>query len=135
MLQRIRDRITGWVAGAIIALIAVVFIFWGIDFQNALGSYAAQVNGEKIPLVTVQRAWQDRLSQLQQNVRGQLPDELIASQQAALLEEFIRTELLTQRAENLGYRTSDQMLVETIRSFPELQVDGQFSRDRYAALL
>jgi len=135
MLQRIRDRITGWVAGAIIALIAIVFIFWGIDFQAALGSYAARVNGEKIPLATVQRAWQDRLSQLQQSIRGQLPDAVIASQQAALLDEYVRNALLTQRADDLGYRTSDAMLIETLRSFPELQVDGQFSRDRYAALL
>ncbi|MGI9246439.1 MAG: peptidyl-prolyl cis-trans isomerase, partial [Steroidobacteraceae bacterium] len=80
-------------------------------------------------------AWQDRQSQLQQQLRDQLPPELVKAEQQKLLDEFINRELVVQRARESGYRVSDRQLAETLQSFPALQVDGKFSRDRYAALL
>jgi peptidyl-prolyl cis-trans isomerase D len=135
MLQRIRDHVSGWGAAVVLGLIAVVFVFWGIDFKNAATSYGVRVNGEKIPLQQLQRSWQERLSQLQQASHGALPDEVVKAQQQALVDDLVRQKLLTQRADDLGYRASNALLAETIQQFPELQVDGKFSRDRYAALL
>ena len=31
MLQKIHDKITGWIAAIVIGLIGVPFIFWGIN--------------------------------------------------------------------------------------------------------
>ena len=31
MLQLIRDKLTGWVAGIMFAIIALAFTFWGVD--------------------------------------------------------------------------------------------------------
>ncbi len=135
MLQIIRDKISGWFAAVFLGAVALVFIFWGIDFQAGAIADAARVNGERISADVMLRAWQDRQSQLQQMMRTELPDELVKSQQAALLDERIRTVLLTQRARELGYRVGDDYVAETILGFEELKVDGQFSRDRYAAIL
>jgi peptidyl-prolyl cis-trans isomerase D len=135
MLQQIRDRISGWIATIFLGAIAVVFVFWGIDFQAATTSAAARVNGESVPLERVRRAWQERQSELQRQLRDELPTELVQSEQEAILDEFVRRELLRQRTDELGYTIGDQKLVDTLRSIPALQVDGQFSRDRYAALL
>ncbi len=135
MLQAIREKLLGRFAVLFLGAIAVVFIFWGIDFRNAAVVYAAKVNGERVPVETVRRAWQDQLSRLQQMTRGELPEELMKAQQQALLNEFVRVTLLRQHAEDLGYRTSDALVAETIMSLPDLQVDGKFSRDRYAAAL
>jgi peptidyl-prolyl cis-trans isomerase D len=136
MLQTIRDKISGWVATSFLAAIAIVFIFWGMGSrQTSASSSAAKVNGETIPMETVRKAWQERQSRLQQMMRAELPPEFVKSQQQALLDEMIRTRLLTKRAEDLGYRVSDQMVADTIINAEELQVDGKFSRDRYAALL
>jgi peptidyl-prolyl cis-trans isomerase D len=135
MLQKIRDRISGWIATIFLGAIAVVFVFWGIRFEGATRSAAARVNGEGIPLERVRSAWQQRQSQLQQQLRGELPPELVQSEQQALLDDFVRRELLRQRSDELGYKISDQKLVDTLSSIPALQVDGKFSRDRYAALL
>src|SRR5262245_9957688 len=135
MLQKIRDRVSGWIATIFLGAIAVVFIFWGIRFQGATTTAAARVNGESIPLEKVRRAWQQRQSQLQQQLRDELPAELVQSEQQAMLDDFVRRELLRQRTEDLGYRVGDQKLVDTLGSIPGLQVDGKFSRDRYAALL
>ena len=135
MLQQIRDKITGWFATVFLGAIAIVFIFWGIQFESSVNVAAAQVNGEKIPVEAVRRAWQNRQAELQQVLRDELPAELVQAEQQKLLEDFIRRELLVQRATDLGYRVSDRDLVEELATIPALQVDGQFSRDRYAALL
>ena len=49
MLQTIRDRFTGGIAIAMLALIAVPFAFFGITDYNFLGSgYAAKVGDVEI---------------------------------------------------------------------------------------
>jgi peptidyl-prolyl cis-trans isomerase D len=135
MLQRIRDKTSGWFAIVFLGAIAIVFIFWGIQFESSVTSAAASVNGKDIPAATVQQAWQDRQSELQQQMRDELPPELVKSEQARLVDEYITRELLVQRAHDSGYRVSDRELAETLTQIPALQVDGVFSRDRYAALL
>lgn len=135
MLQKIRDKVSGWIASLFLGAIAVVFVFWGINFDNAASTYAAKVNGEKISVDAVTRAWQQRQSQLQQMMRGELPEAMVKAQQKSIMDEFVRRSLLNQRAAELGYRVSDAALAQQIVSFPELQVDGKFSRDRYASLL
>jgi peptidyl-prolyl cis-trans isomerase D len=135
MLQTIRDKITGWVAGVIIGLIAVVFVFWGVDFQTGAGSFAAKVDGEGIPAETVRQAWQQRQSQLQQMLRDELPPEMAKAQQTALLDQYIQQTLLTQRANEFGYLVSDEALAKRVMEIPQFQVDGKFSTDRYNGLL
>jgi peptidyl-prolyl cis-trans isomerase D len=135
MLQQIRDKISGWFAWVFLGAIAVVFIFWGIRFESGPTAAAAKVNGESIPVEQVRRAWQQRLTQLQQATRNELPAELVKTEQAKLLNEFIDREVLIQHVDAMGYRVSDMDIAREIQSLPELQVDGKFSRDRYAALL
>jgi peptidyl-prolyl cis-trans isomerase D len=135
MLQQIRDKITGWFAWVFLGAIAVVFIFWGIQFESTVTTAAAKVNGQEVSAEAVRRAWQDRQTELQQLTRDEIPPEIVRSEQARLVDQFIDRELLVQRAHESGYRVSDRELAETLRRIPALQVDGQFSRDRYAALL
>ncbi len=137
MLQTIRDKITGWFAYLFLGAIAVVFIFWGVEMRSASGTsnYAAKVNGNRISLETVNRAWQERLQRMQQSMRGDIPEMLKKAQQQALLDEHIRTQLLTQHAEDLGYRAGVQEMRDTLKNVPDLQVDGKFSIERYQALL
>ena len=135
MLQKIRDRVSGWFAAVFLGAIAVVFIFWGIQFESSVTNEAASVNGDEIPARLVQQAWQDRQSQLQQQIRDELPPELVRTEQRKLLDEFIDREVMVQRARESGYYVSDRELAQTLRQIPALQVDGQFSRDRYSALL
>ena len=135
MLQKIRERISGPFAVVFLGAIAVVFIFWGIRFESAATSAAATVNGTDIPQGVVRKAWQDRQTELQTQLRNELPPELVKNEQAKLVDEFITRELLVQRAHDSGYRVSDRELADSITRIPALQVDGKFSRDRYAALL
>src|SRR5262249_30878891 len=120
---------------ALLGSIAVVFVFWGIDFKNTQRTFAAQVDGERIPIETVQSAWQRRQSQLQQMLRGELPPDMVKSQQAMVLDQFVTERLLKQRAERFGYRVTDQELARAVMERPDFIVDGKFSKDRYNALL
>src|SRR5512141_1000582 len=135
MLQQIRDKISGWFATVFLGAIAVVFVFWGIRFENSVDKAAATVNGEKIPLAMVRKAWQERQTELQQQLRGEIPPAVAKREQDEMIDGFVSRELLTQRARDMGYVVSDQELAETLYAIPALQVDGKFSRDRYAALL
>src|SRR5688572_31932162 len=135
MLQTIRDKISGIVAIVFLGAIAVVFVFWGIDFQSGAQTYAAKVDGESIPLETVRRAWQQRQSQLQQMLRNELPPDMAKAQQTALLDQYIQQTLLTKRANDLGYKVSDEVLAKRVMEIEQFQVDGKFSADRYNALL
>src|SRR5687768_8864815 len=135
MLQTIRDKISGIVAISFLGVIAVVFIFWGVDFGTGVQTYAAKVDGESIPAETVRRAWQQRQSQLQQMLRDELPPDMVKSQQASILDQFVQQSLLTQRAETFGYRVSDEVLARRVMEYPQFQVDGKFSKDRYNGIL
>jgi peptidyl-prolyl cis-trans isomerase D len=135
MLQKIRERISGPFAILFLGAIAVVFIFWGVQFESATTSAAATVNGKDISQQAVRQAWQDRQAELQTQLRDELPPELVKSEQAKLVDDFITRELLLQRAHESGYRVSDRELAESITRIPALQVDGKFSRDRYTMLL
>jgi len=139
MLQTIRDKISGTVAILFLGAIALVFIFWGaegvIDFNTGQRTYAAKVDGESIPTETVRRAWQQRQSQLQQMLRDELPPDMVKTQQAALLNQFVQESLLKQRAQRFGYSVSDQELAQRVMEYPQFQVDGKFSKDRYNGLV
>ena len=135
MLQQIRDKITGWFAAVFLGAIAVVFVFWGIQFESSSNVAAAKVNGESISAEQVRRAWQQRQTELQQSMRDELPPALVKEEQTKLLNDTVRREVLVQHVNKMGYRVSDQAIVSQLEKIPALQVDGKFSRDRYAALL
>ncbi len=137
MLQTIRDKVSGWVAKLLLAALAIVFVFWGVELRSTATSQnvAAEVNGESVKLSSLQNAWQQRQAELQQAFQGELPEAFKKQQQEAVLQQLIRMQLLQDRADSQGFRISDADIAETIYSLDALKVDGQFSRDRYAAAL
>ena len=135
MLQSIREGVGRWVAGIILALIAVAFIFWGVDPTIMGTTFAAKVNGENISLVDFDRALQNQQSQYQELYRVELTDELQRALRLSVLEDLIQGEALAQRVASQGYRVSDARLAQAIRSLPEFQVGGGFSMDVYRSQL
>ncbi len=138
MLQKIHDKVSGWFAGFLLAALAIVFTFWGINFGFDTASYAAKVKAEgmpwwrpavKIGTGEVRRAWQNQIARFQQMYRGQLPEQLQASLKEQLLEEFVRSEVLTQHTTRLGYRVSDKQVLKSIEETPAFQIEGKYSKD------
>lgn len=136
MLQKIRDHLSGWVAAIPFALIALAFVFWGVDAPSLLGgNYAAKVNGEEIPMSEFRRAFQDQLNQYQQYYADEIPPVLEDSIRQNVINEFVRRELVDQRVTKAGYRIGDEELLEYVHGMQPFQVGGQFSPESYRARL
>jgi len=134
MLQRIRDRLTGGFAIAILALLALPFLFFGINYNFIGSSYAAKVNGEEIAMFEFDNAYRQQLAQYGE-FAGQLPENLRQMLKQNVLDGLIYDELVDQHVAESNYRITDEMVTEAIRSVPEFRVDGRFSKDAYYGFL
>jgi len=111
MLQRIRDRLTGGFAMAILAIIFVPFAFFGVTNYNFLSAgWAARVNDAEISLFQLENAYQNQLL-------------------------LIRDTLLELHAAEAGYRIDDGMVTEIIQRAPQFQEGGVFKKDLYYSWL
>jgi peptidyl-prolyl cis-trans isomerase D len=135
MLQKIRDKVTGWIAGVILALLAFVFAVWGIDIGFGQRNAAAVVNGDEIPIGPVRQAIQVQVSRMAQQLGADVPEVLEEQIRQDVIEDFVRQRLLLQRVREEGYRIGDEDLRREIREMPVFQVGGNFSIESYRALL
>ena len=135
MLQAISDGIGRWVAVAILGLLSVAFIFWGVDFTLSGTTFAAKVNGNEIPLLEFERDLQSQQAQYQELYRIEITDDLQLELRRSVLERLIRNEALLQQVESQGYRVSDERLLAAIRGRSDFHIGGEFSMDVYRASL
>jgi peptidyl-prolyl cis-trans isomerase D len=126
MLQTIHDKLKGWLAGVVLGAIALVFVFWGINWTLSAPNYAAKVNGVEIPSNDVREAYQRQLAQYERQQNGPIDDAQRASIKKRVLDDYVNGEALTTRADDLGYRVSDQQVLDEMSQYPQLQVDGKF---------
>jgi len=129
MLQKIRERFTGGFAIAILALIGIPFVFFGINYDFISSSFAAKVDGEKISTGYFEQRYRAELAS-----RPELASANPAQRQQlrrALLEQLIRDQLVSNYLNEQGYRVGDKQLAKLIHEESEFQVDGKFDRDTY----
>ncbi len=129
MLQNIRERIQGWFAGIIIALIALSFIFFGIESylksDNPNLATVAEVNGDKITAQQLQERYHRLLDQIPNaNALSEQSREQIQQQ---ALTQLINEVALIQIAREMGLEVSSEELSKAIISVPAFQIDGRFS--------
>ena len=137
MLEKIREGLKGWIAWVVIALIGVplALTFVGGDSTFAGGGTAASVNGEDIPVVEFQRVLQDRMVARQQETRSQLSPEVEEQLKRETLDGLVLNRAVIQFVRESGFRVSAQRVANHIRSLPNFQVGGQFSKPAYDAAL
>jgi peptidyl-prolyl cis-trans isomerase D len=106
MLQKIRDKLTGGFAMAILAIIFVPFAFFGLTNYNFLSAgWAAEY--------------------------GELPAEYLTSIKSSILERLIRDTLVELHVAESGYAIDDGMVMEMIQGAPQFQEDGVFKKELY----
>ncbi len=134
MLQNIREKFTGWIAIAILALIAVTFVFVGGASFTLIGdNYAAKVDGVEIGLGQFEAAYQD---QVQQNpTLVTMGADVRAQVRRQILEQLIQQRVIDNYLVEAGYQMSDEYVMEMIQRVPDFQVDGKFDMDTYLQLL
>ena len=137
MLQIIHDRLKGVFATVVLGALAVVFVFWGVEFVRVGGGGAGggiEVNGEKIDAEAVRREFQEELTRVQAaQATGEVPAGVREEIGRTVLERIVRRELVRRRADELGFRVSDASVMASLQQEPAFQVAGQFSKDAYYA--
>jgi peptidyl-prolyl cis-trans isomerase D len=135
MLQNLGDNLKRhrWLATIILGLLAVIFAAWGaygvVNVSFGPQDFGLKVNGERISTETLNRAWQEREGQYQQELKGvALPPAQVHAMQQQLLEEYVRETVLRQRAQASGYRASDAQVIAAYESEPAFQVEGKFNQ-------
>ena len=128
MLQAIHDNLKGVFAMIILGALAVVFIFWGVEFVSVGGLTSTKgisVNGEDINVAEVQQEFQDRITQFQASMPGvELPAELREQIRQDVVAGAVTAELIRQRTDALRFRATDRDVLELIQQIPAFQVDG-----------
>ena len=136
MLQQIRDRAQSWIAIAIVGLLIIGLstVAWDAYFSPDPDLPVATVNGEKISAQEFQRAYQQQRARLQNMLGGADISQFIPDEdefKRNVLKRLEEEELILQAAREAGYRVSDALLAQQIRSFETFQTDGQFDPALY----
>jgi peptidyl-prolyl cis-trans isomerase D len=135
MLQQIGDGLKGhkWLTYTVFGALALIFAAWGAygvaNLSFGSSNYAAKVNGHTIAYEDVRASWQREQNQWQQRFGGEIPASQRALLQDQLLEQAVRSALLTDRAKDLGYRVSQQQLTAAVRAETAFQLDGQYNAE------
>ncbi|HVC02312.1 MAG TPA: SurA N-terminal domain-containing protein [Steroidobacteraceae bacterium] len=135
MLQKIHDKLTGWVAYVILGGVAAVFVLWGINWTLGAPDYAAKVNGSAIPANEVREAYQRQLAKLERADNGTVDDATRNALKRRVLDEFVAEEALITRVQSLGYRVRNADVLAAEAQIPAFQVAGKFDPDHAVALL
>ena len=142
MLEKIREGSQGFWAIAILGLVILSFVFAGVGgYISSSGDVAAaKVNGEEISVTALERAYQNERARLESQF-GEAFSALAADAEYLkqfrqnILDRLIGDKLIEQTAKKLGLRVSDAQIREAVANMPEFQIGGQFSNDRFQAII
>lgn len=138
MLNILRKNAQSVVVQAIVVIIAVVFIFWGVgtnlnDNPNAL----AVVNGKEISYRDFQQNYERAIESYKQQFGGQLPPDFLESigLKEQVLDQLIQSELLRQGAGKVGIQISKEAVQSKIKEMAVFNSNGRFDLANYKAVL
>lgn len=140
MIQNLRDKIQGWFAGVMVALIAVAFVFWGIEYylssSGGSGETVATVNGKKISEQALTALTQQMIRKEEALPNAApLTDALRKQIRSYTLQNMIANLALWQAATKAGFSVSLDQVKALVQSSPEFQDNGQFSLSKLNQLL
>ena len=133
MLSKLRDFSKSKLAGVLIAIIIIPFVFWGMGsvFSGGNTNNVVKINNKKV-------STQDFIEHI--NTSNIDPDQLRKNLDKNVLEEIlgqlISLNILKMEIQNLGIIKSDKSLSESIiKEKRFLDDDGKFSRTKYEKFL
>ena len=159
MLQKLRDKTSGWIATVILGLLIVPFAFFGMEsyMSQQVDNYAARIAQPPSWWKSAPQVWpvsylwtfhdidsqvyRERLEMVRMNMREQQGENFdpkafeSVENKRRILDALIDEQLMKLAAERDGIVISDAEVRESIRKFPDFQVDGAFNADRYQLLL
>lgn len=138
MLNIIRKNAQSLVIQAVVVIIAVVFIFWGVGSKLKNPSNAmAVVNGKEIGYREFKQSYDRAVEGYKEQFGGQVPDKFLENihLKEQVLNQLIQRELLRQGAETMGLRISREATQRRIQAMPVFTQNGRFDLDHYKTVL
>ena len=139
VLQSIRERLTGFLAFAILGILIVPFALVGVNeyFTSSSGNIVARINEAEINFNDFNQSFSNYRRRMQSIMGASYDpvqfDGLVVRREH--LDSMIDQQLITQAAESMGLDVDDATLAEEIRKIPAFQVDGEFNVDVYQSRL
>jgi peptidyl-prolyl cis-trans isomerase D len=134
MLESIHKHMN-WIMWAIVVLITVTFLFFGIYPSNVGGSSVAKVGGDMISAEEFNRVYRNLYDNYKQQLKDQFSESFAKTLKSQAMQELVVGRLLVQEAERVGLRISDEELQAEIMKMPSFSRDGRFDRKIYDRIL
>ena len=138
MLEFLRKRAQSIVIQAIVVMIALVFIFWGVG-TNLMNKQEAAivVDDEEISFQQFQQAYDQAYTQLAQQFGGTVPKGLAESLniKQQVINRLTQEALLRQGGQEMGVMVSSREIQEEIENMIQFQDNGSFDIERYRTIL
>ncbi|OZB73698.1 MAG: hypothetical protein B7X37_07910 [Halothiobacillus sp. 14-55-98] len=139
MLMDLRERIQGWIAYAIIGLISIPFVLWGVGeyFSGGKNQPVAEVDGLPISQQAFEQAVSQQRQAIIQKLGGSVSAEMLQSLNLdqQVLDQMINERVLRVFVQKAGFRAPDAVVADLIRSEPAFKTDGAFDVKKYEAFV
>ena len=124
----------------VLALIALPFAFFGVDFYFRGGdreSVVATVGGQKITRAEFEQSLREQGDRMRAQMGRGFDPSLLENAEVryAIVEQLVNQRLLADEAARGNLRVSDAQLAQFIADLPPFQEDGKFSPERYRDVL
>lgn len=134
-----RRMVKGWLGKALLALLAIPFVFVGMEsyFSGGASQSVADVDGVEIPSVVLDQAVENQRQQLlsRRGTNAYLSPEEQAKLRDEVLNNLVERQLMLASAEHAGYQVSDESVQKLIWQTPVFMENGSFSTERYLQVL
>lgn len=138
MLQILRNKAQSVVIQAMVVVIALVFIFWGVG-TNMMNSREAAivVNDTEISFEDFQRAYTRYYEMVKAQLGDNIPQSFLENMglKDQVANQLIQESLLRDGAEKMGLTISPAEIQKVIESMVEFQENGVFDMEKYESLL
>ncbi|MEO6064870.1 MAG: SurA N-terminal domain-containing protein, partial [Lysobacterales bacterium] len=139
MLETLRTRTSGWMAGLILGVVTVPFLFFGINnyFSGDSATYVAKVGKAEIGPDQFRTRLSDERNRAQSELGSGFDPAMFEDpmRKRALLDRMVEEELLLQAARDAGAEMTDGRLKQEIENLEPFQKDGKFDPIQYQILL
>ncbi|MBT7323181.1 MAG: hypothetical protein HN857_04405 [Gammaproteobacteria bacterium] len=137
MLSKIRDKLSTWVIGVLLLLIAVPLIFMGLgNYESSQENYAFKINEQVISTSQLEQEVFQYRQALEKNYQGNLPPLYTNSFIRDITVDYMfRTILLDQASRNIGLVFHNNSILDTIYSTSSFRDDDGFDKEKYLSQL
>ena len=139
MLQILRNKAQSTIIQAVVLVIALVFIFWGVgtNMMKSGRDAAIAVNDEEITFQQFQRRYDQTITDYRRQFGDSISDELLQGLgiKQQVIRQLTQSALLRQGTQAMGLMATPVEIQGVIQKMPQFQQSGAFNLDLYKAIL